>query len=317
VRILVTGCGGYLASLLVPSLLEQGHFVTGLDNLHLGGQGLCGFWGHPRFRFIKGDVTNPEVAERVCERQEVVVHLAAIVGEPPCTKYPEIAEEVNYWGTERMLSAAFMQGVQHFLFSSTCSNYGKQPGKELDEDSALVPLSIYAETKIAAEKKVIATNCPTMATTVFRFATAFGVSPRMRFDTMLNEFVRDAVINGWLLVYGKESWRTLVHVRDIVQMISLTIEKREAASGQVFNVGGEHVSKMGLVNIIRKYIPKLDVEFKDQQGDPRDYKASFAKALAFGYKPNHNVEDGVIEVKKALEDGVFEDANSSVYRNLR
>jgi len=315
-RICVTGAAGFIGSLLVPSLLEQGYTVTGLDNLHLGGQGLACFYGHPRFTFVKGSITDPAIAHRVCKGQEVVVHLAALVGEPPCNRNPDVARNVNFGGTINMLAAAREMGVQHFLFSSTCSNYGKQPGWELDETASLVPLSLYAETKIAAEREVMAANMSDFATTVFRFATAFGVSPRMRFDTMLNEFVRDAMCS-WLLIYGKESYRTVVHVRDIVSMISLTIDKREEAAGQVFNVGGEHISKMGLVNIIKKYIPKLDVEFKDHQGDPRDYKANFKKALAFGYSPNHSIEDGVIEVKKALEDGLFADPFSSLYRNVQ
>lgn len=315
-RILVTGNAGYLGSLLVPSLLEQGRFVTGLDNLHLGGQGLLPIYGHPRFMFIKGDVTNSLIAGQACKGQDIVIHLAALVGEPACHKNPENARHVNIGGVSNMLCAARAQHVQHFLFSSTCSNYGKQPGWELDETASLVPLSLYSETKVAAEKEVMAANTPDFATTVFRFATAFGVSPKMCFDTMLNEFVRDAMFS-WLLIYGKESCRTLVHVRDIVSMILLTIDKREEAAGQVFNVGGEHITKMGLVKILQKHIPNLDVEFKDQQGDPRDYKASFKKALAFGYKPNYSVEDGVLEVKRALNDGLFSDPFSSLYRNVQ
>lgn len=316
-RICVTGAAGHIGSLLVPSLLDQGHFVTGLDNLHLGGHGLASFYGHPRFTFVKGSITDPNMTHKVCKGQEVVVHLAALVGEPPCHKNPDVARNVNLGGTINMLAAAREMGIQHFLFSSTCSNYGKQPGWELDETASLVPLSLYAETKIAAEKEVMKANTPNFATTIFRFATAFGVSPRMRFDTLVNEFVYDVIVKGWLLVYGKESYRTVVHVRDIVQMIILTINKREEAAGQVFNVGGEHVSKMGLVKILQKYIPNLDVEFKDHQGDPRDYKANFDKALAFGYQPNHSIEDGVVEIKQALEDGLFDDFNSNVFRNLR
>jgi len=251
------------------------------------------------------------------EGQDVAIHLAAIVGEPPCNKWPKEAERVNVDGTKIMLEEAQKAGVKHFLFSSTCSNYGRQPGSMLDETAPLVPLSLYAETKVRAERDVLAAHSTSMATTVFRFATAFGVSPRMRFDTLVNEFVRDAVVNAFLLVYGRDSFRTVVHVRDIVQMVRLTLEKRRECAGEVFNVGGMHISKGGLVNILRKYLPDLDVDFKEQQGDPRDYKASFAKAMRIGYRPQYTVEDGVIEVINALTDGLFADPNSSLYGNVR
>jgi nucleoside-diphosphate-sugar epimerase len=316
VKILVTGAGGFISSVLIPSLLRAGHIVTGLDDLRLGGHGLLSVYGDPNFTFCKGSVNDVALTRLITEEQDAVIHLAALVGEPPCNKWPKEAETVNVCGTTTMLEAAKSAGVKHFLFSSTCSNYGKQPGGELTEDAPLVPLSLYAETKIRAEREVLAANMPNMATTVFRFATAFGVSPRMRFDTLLNEFVRDATVNGFLLVYGRDSFRTLVHVRDIVQMVQLTLEKRKECAGEVFNVGGEHVSKGGLVHILQKYLPDLDVDFKEQRGDPRDYKASFAKALKLGYKPRYTVEDGVLEVMNAIQDGLFSDCNSSLYRNV-
>jgi len=315
-KILCTGCAGYIATTLVPLLLKQGHTVTGLDDLRQGGHGILGFYGHPNFSFYKGGINDTALTRLVMEDQDAVIHLAALVGEPPCNKWPQVAERVNYGGTVSLLEIAKSAGVKHFLFSSTCSNYGKQPGGELTEDAPLVPLSLYAETKIHAEKEVLTSNNDEMATTVFRFATAFGVSPRMRFDTILNEFVRDAAVNDWLSVHGKESYRTLVHVRDIAEMVVLTLEKRKEAAGQVFNVGGEHTTKLGLVNIILKYLPDLDFGFTDQINDPRDYKACFKKALAFGFKPRYSVEDGILEVMNAIQDGLFNDCNSSLYRNV-
>lgn len=316
-RILVTGGAGYIGSTLVPSLLSDGHYVTVVDDLRLGGHGILGFYSHPRFNLVKESVVRPKVMEWACQKQEAVIHLAALVGEPPCTKWPDEARFVNTYGVECMVEAARKSGVSHFLFSSTCSNYGKRPGADLDESAELVPLSLYAETKIAAEKIVLDANSDSLTTTVFRFATVYGVSPRMRFDTMLNEFVRDAVVDKWLLIYGRESYRTLCHIRDIVQMIKLTLAKRSAAGGEVFNVGDAHISKQGLAEMIVDHVPGLSIDYKDQQSDPRDYRASFEKAVAFGYRPQYTVKDGVREVARALQLGLFRDPHSSIYRNVQ
>jgi nucleoside-diphosphate-sugar epimerase len=139
----------------------------------------------------------------------------------------------------------------------------------------------------------------------------------MRFDTLLNELVRDAVVDGWLLVYGRESYRTLAHVGDITQMVSLVIAKRDEATGRVFNVGGGHITKVGLARLIQQYVPDVEIEYKDQKADPRDYRASYDRALSFGFKPQYTVRDGVAEVSSALKNGLFSDPHSSLYRNVQ
>lgn len=316
-KILVTGGAGYVGSVLVPSLLGKGFEVAVVDDLRLGGHGLLSSYGHPRFAFHKESVLDYGKMLGIARGHDVVIHLAALVGEPPCVRYPDEARRVNVDGVRTMAEASREAGVSHFIFSSTCSNYGKQPGGELDEEAPLVPLSLYAETKIESEGIVLSMNEPSFVTTVFRFATAFGVSPRMRFDTMLNEFVRDAVVDRWLLVYGKESYRTLVHVRDIVQMVYLTINMRERVAGEVFNVGSGHISKQGLAELVHYHVPTMEIGYKEQQSDPRDYRASFDKATRLGYSPRYTIEDGVREVAQALSDGLFLDPHSHLYRNVQ
>ena len=214
---LVTGGAGYVGSVLVADLLDRGRRVRVLDSLAVGdGSSLLPLWGRDGFEFVKGDVRDPAARATALQGVVEVVHLAAIVGDPACARDPEAATAVNLEASRALVDEALDAGASRFVFASTCSNYGKleDPSAYATEDWELRPVSLYAETKVAAELDILARSSERASTTCLRFATVYGPSPRMRFSLTVNEFARDAVRTGELVVYGEQFWRPYVHVRD-------------------------------------------------------------------------------------------------------
>ncbi len=328
-HVLITGGAGYIGSLLTGVLLNQGHRVTVVDDLLFGGESLLGFWHHPRFRFVKGDVTYPgTIADAIDGDSDLdaVVHLAAIVGFPACQAVgKQVAWRYNVESTQRAFEAAEAAGVGRFVLSSTYSNYGvAKDGRPVSEDSPLYPQSLYAETKIAAEEYLLGqakgTQC---APLVFRFATLFGISPRTRFDLIVNQFVLEAFTKRELIIYQRGYSRSFVHVRDVVDGIILGLSlPEERIRGQVYNLGSDsgNYTKNEIVDLVQKHVDRVKVTYKDLSfgGDMRDITVSFAKIRQqFGFEPKIDMEHGILEVKDALQYGVIKDATDGRYRNAQ
>jgi nucleoside-diphosphate-sugar epimerase len=318
----VTGGAGYVGSTLVADLLAGGRAVRVLDSLAVGdGRSLLHFWADPRFEFVRGDVRDPDVGAAALENVDAVVHLAAVVGDPACKRDPERAREVNLEATRSLLAASRAAGVARFLFASTCSNYGKMEDGAgyVTEDWDLRPVSLYAETKVAAELDVLAASDERLATTCLRFATVYGTSPRMRFDLTVNEFTRDAFVNRELVVYGEQFWRPYIHVRDAARAIVTVLEApSERVRGGVFNVGntGENYRKQDLVQFLLERLPETRVERVPQADDPRDYRVSFDKITSLlGYETSRVVPDGLDEVIRLLGSDVIPDPFAPTFRN--
>ena len=282
-NVLITGGAGYVGSTLAPRLLATGHGVRVLDTLLHGGRALLPVWSHPRFEFVRGDVRDRAAVARALDGIDAVVHLAAIVGDPACARQPELAREVNLEASLGLLAEARRRSVSRFVFASTCSNYGKMKDTDsyVDEASELAPVSLYAETKVAVERALLGgsvTNgfCPT----VLRFATVYGVSPRMRFDLTVNEFTLEMVGRGKLVVFGEQFWRPYVHVVDAARALATVLDALgSVVRREVFNVGAtnQNYRKLDLVDLVRPYAPDASVEFVQKKEDPRDYRVSFAK----------------------------------------
>jgi nucleoside-diphosphate-sugar epimerase len=320
-KILVTGGAGFLGSTLVPMLLAEGHQVRVLDSLLHGGGPLLPLWAHPQFEFLHGDVRDRAARRAALAGVEAVVHLAAIVGDPACSREPELARAVNLEGSLALIEESQRSGVGRFVFASTCSNYGKmKEGSFVDEESDLCPVSLYAETKVAVEKALLASAGPDgWCPTPLRFATIYGVSARMRFDLTVNEFTMEMLTKKQLKVFGEQFWRPYVHVRDAARGIALVLSSPAAkVSGTVFNVGAsdQNFQKQQLVALIQPYAPDAVVEYVHKAEDPRDYRVSFSRiADQLGYAITRTVPEGIAEVARLVSSGVLERFDDPRYSN--
>jgi len=265
-RIRVTGGAGYLGSVLVPLLLADRHEVVVVDNFMYRQTSLLDCCHDARLTIVRGDVRDPDARSQALVDVEAVAHLAAIVGDPACTRQPELARDTNVEATRALLRDAERAGVRRFVFASTCSNYGKltDPDAYATEEWELRPVSLYAETKVEAELAVLAHTRNGLPGCCLRLATVYGASPRMRFDLTVNEFVRDLAAGRELVVYGEQFWRPYVHVRDAARALALALTSpAEAVSGNVFNVGetSENYRKLDLVELLQQRIEDAAVSF--------------------------------------------------------
>ncbi len=324
--VLVTGGAGYVGSTLVGFLLEKGYQVVVADKLSFGGESLLSYWHHPRFKFVLADLVKPEDTRRIFEEYAIdhVVHLAAIVGDPACAKQPQLAEEINWKASCLLFETAKKHGVEHFIFASTCSNYGKMsdPNGFVDENSTLSPVSLYAELKVKFEKFIAQSekDNPKFSPTVLRFATVYGLSPRMRFDLTVNEFTKELALGRDLEIFGEQFWRPYCHVYDFARAIELILNSDlNKVRYNVFNVGdtGENYQKQMIVEEIKKFIPQASVRYVKKSEDPRDYRVTFEKInRELGFKISKTVPDGIEEIKRMLDTKVILNADDPKYKNI-
>jgi nucleoside-diphosphate-sugar epimerase len=308
-RILVTGGAGYVGSVLVPHLLRLGHKVRVLDNLMYGGRGLLPSFAYPGFDFVKGSVLEEATLKLALEEVDAVVHLAALVGYPACKRNPRLAQEVNVEAT-RLLDHLRSKD-QPVIFASTGSNYGAVVGSLCTEDTPLNPLSEYGVTKTAAERHLLDAG----NVVCYRFATAFGVSNRMRFDLLVNDFVYQAKINKDLIVYERTFKRTFIHVRDMARAFAFALDHWAAMRDDVYNVGAEamNYSKEELALLIRKKIDYY-LHFAEigRDEDQRNYEVSYARIQSQGFKTEIDMETGIEELIKAADMLVLHNEFSNV-----
>jgi nucleoside-diphosphate-sugar epimerase len=302
-------------------LAGSGRRVRALDVLLHEQREILGMLEQAGVELIEGDVRNPDVRERALTGADAVVHLAAIVGDPACARDPELSQQVNVEGSRALAEDAERLGVSRFVFASTCSNYGRMadPTTPIDEEGVLAPVSLYAEQKVSIEKGLLARD-GNLRPTCLRFATVYGVAPRMRFDLTVNEFTRDLWAGRQLEVFGEQFWRPYVHVRDAGRAIQTVLDAPiETVGGEVFNVGrsGENYRKLDIVEEIRKLTDNGEVSFVHRDEDPRDYKVSFDKIRSvLSFETDMTVPDGIAEVISALEENRFGDPFDGHYRNV-
>jgi nucleoside-diphosphate-sugar epimerase len=328
-HILITGGAGYIGSLLASELLRAGNYVTVVDNLLYGGESLLGFLAHPDFHFTKADVTEPGSVRPALSRDwpkpDAVVHLAGIAGFPACQAIGrQAAWRHNVEAVKRVYEQVVDLGSTRFVFASTYSTYGPPTNEDpLTEQSPLTPQSLYAETKIAAEEFLLAQKNAVTAPLVFRLTTLYGISPRTRFDLVVNQFVLDAYTRRELIIYQRGYCRSFIHVRDVVHGIMAGLNAPDATvRGQVFNLGTEdgNYTKDEIVGLVIKRLPETVVTYKDLTfgGDIRDISISFDKIRTkLGFKAELTVDDGVREVVHTLRMGIFRNPQDEKYTNAR
>lgn len=317
-KILVAGGAGYIGSVLIRQLLEKGYTVTVFDNLSLGGDAIIDLLLHKKFQLVHGDIRNRKQIRTALKNIDCVVNLAALVGEPSCNKDPKKTNDINYKGAKNLCDLSKRLGITRFIQISTCSNYGISDTRHpAIEDSPLYSNSIYSTTKIAAEKYVLKQTTPDFCVTVLRLATAYGVSPRMRFDTLVNEFVRDAFVNKKIVIYQPHTWRSFVHVWDIAKAIILCLHaSTDKVNGHVFNIVNKNYQKQELVDFVKQYIPDCKTERIETNTQIRDYNVSSIKAKkTLGFKATISLKQGMKEVLRALEVGIFKNPNDLRYIN--
>jgi nucleoside-diphosphate-sugar epimerase len=318
--ILVTGGAGYVGAEVVSALLERGADVRILDNLLHGQAEVATALERRGATLIDTDIRDGDRRREALEGARAVVHLAAIVGDPACARDPELAQAVNVDATRDLVEDAGAAGVEHFIFASTCSNYGRMtdPETPIDETGELAPVSLYAEQKVGIEKMLLGRDAAPKATCL-RFATVYGAAPRMRFDLTVNEFTRELWADRDLEVFGEQFWRPYVHARDAAKGVATVLEAGpDEVGGDVFNVGhsDENYRKLDLVEIITATVPRGRVSYVRRDEDPRDYKVSFEKIHErLGYVPDQRVPDGIAEVAAGLDDGAFGDPFDPRHRN--
>lgn len=301
-NILVVGGAGYVGGAVTDLLKETDHNVRVYDNL------LFEESYRKDVDFVLGDIRNEKLLLENLKWANTVIWLAAIVGDGACAINPEISEEVNQ-DMVRWLSEHYDGRI---IFMSTCSVYGAQDG-ELDEDSPLNPLSVYAATKHGAEAFLLKKNA-----IIFRLGTLFGVSDefsRIRIDLVVNTMTAKAHDEGKIKVFGGEQWRPLLHVRDAAKAAVDNVSTKHTG---IFNLHTKNVKMLDLANTIKKYFPKLQVDVVDMKfEDSRNYKVKSDKARTIlGFNPTYTVDDGILQLKKLLDEGRIKNVNNPTFSNV-
>lgn len=322
-NILITGGCGYVGSQVSKKFLKRGFKVISIDNLLNSNQNVVNLLKKlNNFINFPLDIRNTKKVEDIISKNKVdiLIHLAAIVGDPACKKNEKDAIEINLNASINLFKISVEKNIKNFIFSSTCSNYGLiNNNNYADEDTILNPLSIYAKTKVEFEKYIINNiKNSNMKASILRFATVFGLSDRMRFDLTVNQFVKDIFFKKKIDIFYKDTWRPYCHVADIANCLELIIYISNKLS--IYNVGDteKNYTKKNIVDEIGKYLSILDVNYinKNDEKDLRNYKVSFEKiSKEINFKPKYSLKDGIEEILLFLKKNIQENFDNKKYSN--
>lgn len=299
-KILITGAAGYIGSVLTRDLLDDGHEVIAIDNFMYGQTSLTDCCHYQTFTIVHGDARNRDLIERLIQDVDVIIPLACLVGMPACIKDAHAAETTNLGAIELVLE--LRSPNQKILFPNTNSGYGIGYGElYCDERTPMHPISLYGRTKVAAEKAILdAGNA-----IVFRLATVFGVSPRMRLDLLVNDFVYRAVNDRFIVLFEPHFKRNYIHIRDVVAAFKYAINNFEIMKNEPYNLGlsNANLSKRELCDEIKKQLPDFTALEADIGEDPdkRNYVVSNEKIEKMGFYPTVSLQDGITELIKGFQ----------------
>ena len=296
-KILVTGGAGYIGSILVQVLLKKGHTVTVLDSLLFDQTSLLDCCIDPNFEFIQGDICDYALVNGLLSKADIIIPLAAIVGAPACKRNPSLTRLVNYDAHMNIVNN--VSANQKVLFPTTNSGYGiGEKDAYCNEETPLRPISEYGRTKVEVEKAFLDKS----SAVTFRLATVFGMSPRMRMDLLVNDFVYRAVTDRSLVLFEEHFRRNYIHVRDVTKAFLFGIENYDKMKGEPYNVGlsSANLTKRQLAEKIKEYVPELYIHSAEIGEDPdkRDYIVSNEKIESLGWKPDYSLDDGIQELIK-------------------
>ncbi len=297
-KILVTGGGGYAGTPLVSRLLEAGFGVRVLDPLLRGGiRPLLPLFRNREFDLMREDMTDSGVIEKALSGMDAIIHLAAVVGHPACDRDPERTEALNILATKKLCG---LTKGRPFIFASTGSCYGVIPRGQCTEKTPLNPVSLYGTSKVTGEETVLSET----GGVVLRFATAFGLSPVMRTDLLLNNLILQAVRTRSLTIFEPEARRTFIHVNDMADSFLFALENYDRMANKAWNVGTEeqNLSKREICFLISNNIPGLNIDYGGEGSDPdaRDYSVSYRKITDAGFKTSVSIMDGIQELVRGL-----------------
>lgn len=297
-RVLVTGGAGYIGAILCEYLLDKGYNVAVIDNLlYDQSSSLFHLCNNPNFEFIFGDVRNKQLMQDALKDADVIIPLAAVVGAPACDLDPNLAKSVNLEAIK--LLNKLRSKRQLIIYPTTNSGYGVKSGDVYcTEDTPLEPISLYGRTKAEAEKELLKT--PNVIT--LRLATVFGMSPRMRLDLLVNDFVYKASTDGYIVIFEKDFKRNYVHIRDVADCFIYCIDHAKKMAGRPYNVGLDeaNLSKEGLALKIKKYVPNFYIHFSEVGSDPdkRNYIVSNQRLKEAGFVAKRSIDEGIKELIK-------------------
>lgn len=297
-KVLVTGGAGYIGSVLAKALLDEGHEVRVLDNFRYNQNSLLDCCFSENFSIMRGDCRSKDTLSKAIKDVDVVIHLAALVGAPICNADTIGAQTTNLDAVKLLLSIRSKD--QKILFPCTNSGYGiGEKGKYCTEETPLKPISLYGTTKVDAEKAILESG----NSISFRLATVFGVSPRMRTDLLVNDFVLRAVRDKYLVIFEGSFKRNYLHIRDVARVFLHGIKNFDAMKGRPYNVGlsDANLSKLELCQTIKKHIPEFSFMESPIGEDPdkRDYIVSNERIEKTGFKPKYSLDFGIDELIKA------------------
>ena len=322
-KILIIGGAGYVGSQLVGDLLQKGYQVRIIDNFLFGDQSISELRNHKNFEVVTGDFRNIETLYNSLRDVDTVVHLAGIVGDPACSLNDDLTVEINVTSTNTIAEICKVLGIQRFIFASSCSVYGQMKGKTpLRETSPLAPASLYAKSKIASENILLAKSNHAFRPTILRFPTLFGLSPRPRFDLVVNILAAHAKEYGKINIFGASQWRPFAHVRDISKAIMAVIQAPiNVVGGEIFNVGSNRQNQqiMDIADMIKTILPETEVLVNEtDESDERNYYVNFDKFNnALNVELNISIEKGIREIIEAIAAKKIDDFSKSSYSNLK
>ena len=282
-KILLVGGAGYIGTVLIKHLLDSKYHVTCLDNLiYNNSYSLSEFKKNNEFNFVFGDLRNNLLTNELLSKCDAVIILAGLVGDSITKKYPEISEKINSVGTKKLINNCKNKKIEKLIFVSTCSNYGLSgTDLPLSEKAELKPISLYAKQKVEVEKHILSQkNNIDYSPTILRFATAFGLSPRMRFDLTINQFTKSIFEDEKMEVYDSNTWRPYCHVNDFARILEKILDaNKKTTDFQVFNVGSNNnnFTKKQIVEHISKFIPNNKIIFTNKKKRSKKLQSGFFK----------------------------------------
>ena len=323
-KVLLIGGGGYVGTVLTQYFLDSQQKVVCIDRFIYDNKwSIVNFEKHKNYQFINGDFSNYNLLDSIIDGVDHVVILGGLVGDPITKKYPKTSEKINDIALKKCIDYFDDKNISKVIFISTCSNYGLVPENILaDENYELRPLSLYARAKVDNEKYLLSKKGKVnYSGVILRFATAFGLSDRMRFDLTISQFTRELYMNKELLVFDENTRRPYCHVNDFARLIELVFKsKKELVDFEIFNAGGtdNNYTKKMIVEAILEKIPNCHINYNQNDSDPRNYRVDFTKVKKqLNFTPKYDLRFGIEELLTAFENGKYLSEDIIKYGNYK